>query len=202
MNEKTFTTYQIAKFCDVYPSSVINWINDGKLKAFVTPGGHHRVLREELLRFLNDCGIPLPEGFGGDARKRILIVDDDAEMARLIAKAFARHPEAFATEVLHSGVDALIRIGCQVPHLMVLDIVLPKMDGCQVCRILKSRPETSAIKIVGISGKKYPLAEKKLAEYQVDAFYRKPLDLAELVAKAALLLKVELSPVGRPAARD
>ena len=194
MTEKTFTTYQIAKFCDVYPSSVINWINDGKLKAFVTPGGHHRVLREDLVRFLNGCGIPLPTGLAGDARRKVLIVDDDEELARLLAKAFGRHPEAFRTEVLHSGVDALIRIGREVPDLVVLDIVLPKMDGCQVCRILKSRPETHAIKIIGISGKKYLLAEKKLAEYQVDAFYRKPLDLAVLVAKAAELLRVELVP--------
>jgi excisionase family DNA binding protein len=189
MPENTFTTYEIAKYCDVYPSSVINWINDGKLKAYATPGGHHRVTREDLLQFLKQFNIPIPAELAGQ-EKRVLIVDDDSEIARLIEKAFRKRSKDFQTEVCHSGVDALIRIGQAVPDLVVLDIVLPKMDGCQVCRILKTRPETRGIKIIGISGKSTPLTEKNLAEYEVDAFYRKPLDLVALIAKSAELLRV------------
>lgn len=195
MPDNTYTTYEIAKFCDVYPSSVIHWINDGKLKAYVTPGGHHRVIREDLIRFLQSCGIPIPKELGPSERRKVFIVDDDAELARLIDKAFQRYASTFQTEVCHSGVDALIRIGQTVPDLVILDIVMPKMDGCHVCKILKSRPETRGIKIIGISGKKFPLAEKKLADYKVDAFFRKPLALEELLAKAAELLRIELAPM-------
>jgi excisionase family DNA binding protein len=189
MPEKTFTTYEIAKFCDVYPSSVINWINDGKLKAYSTPGGHHRVTREDLLKFLKQFNIPIPAELAGQ-EKRVLIVDDDIELARIIEKALRKHAKDIQTEVCHSGVDALIRIGQVVPDLVILDIVLPKMDGCQVCKILKTRPETRAIKIIGISGKSVPLTDKNLSEYQVDAYYRKPLDLAALLDKSAELLRI------------
>jgi excisionase family DNA binding protein len=200
MAEKTYTTYEIAKYCDVYPSSVINWINDGKLKAYVTPGGHHRVIREDLIRFLMDCGIPVPKDLRADQRKKVLVVDDDVELVRLIEKAFLNHVKSFQVEVCHSGIDALIRIGQAVPDLVILDIVLPKMDGCQVCKILKTRPETSGIKIIGISGKKFPMAEKQLVAQKVDAFYRKPLDLDQLLAKSAELLHIEWASI--PGASD
>ncbi|MBI5623434.1 MAG: response regulator [Elusimicrobia bacterium] len=193
MPTSTYTTYEIARFCDVYPSTVIHWINDGKLNAYLTPGGHHRVTRPELRAFLKRFNIPIPGELGGP-QKRVLIVDDEAEMAALIERAFRRHPGSFTTEVCSTGIDALIRIGQEPPDLVVLDIVLPKMDGCQVCKILKSKPETRGIKIVGISGKKLPFAEEKLKDYKVDAFYRKPLDLLELVAKASELLGVSLEP--------
>jgi excisionase family DNA binding protein len=189
MPEKTYTTYEIAGFCDVYPSSVINWIDDGKLKAYVTPGGHHRVTREDLLKFLKQFNIPIPAELE-EREKRVLIVDDDAEMARLIEKAFRKHAKDLRPEVCHTGVDALLRIGQDVPDLVILDIVLPKMDGFLVCKMLKTRPETRSIKIIGISGKKVPITEKNLSEYSLDAFFSKPLDLVELLAKSSELLRV------------
>jgi len=196
MPEHTYTTHDIARYCDVFPSSVIRWINDGKLKAYATPGGHQRVTRENLLKFLKEFRIPIPSEVASP-QKRVLIVDDDADMARVISRAFGRHPEVFKAEICHSGVDALIRIGHEPPHLVVLDIILPQMDGVQVCRVLKLKPETRAIKIVAISGKKPPHSEKRLEEVGIDAFYRKPLDIHELVQKAAQLLRVDLGAAAR-----
>jgi len=200
MADKTFTTYDIAKFCDVYPSSVIHWINDGKLKAYSTPGGHHRVTPEDLRVFLKEFKIPLPPELSS-GEKKILVVDDDAAMARCVERAFARHPTAFKAEICHTGIDALIRIGQAPPDLVILDIVMPKMDGFQVCKILKSKPETSGVKIIGISGKKLP-SDKKLEEYKIDAFFRKPLDVVELLAKSAEILRLDLPLSPKPARHD
>ena len=151
MPERTYTTHDIARYCDVYPSSVVRWINEGKLKSYETPGGHQRVSRENLLVFLKEFRIPIPPEVESP-QKRILIVDDDVEITRVLERAFARYPDEFKTEVCHSGVEALIRIGQEVPDLIVLDIVLPKMDGLQVCKVLKAKPATRALKIVVISG--------------------------------------------------
>lgn len=191
MPEQTYTTHDIAKFCDVYPSSVVLWINDGKLRAYQTAGGHHRVTREDLIGFLQRLNMRLPAELV--ARKRVLIVDDDAELAKVVARAFARCPE-YEVETCGDGINALIRIGQQPPDLVVLDLVIPKMDGIQVCRVLKSQPQTSNIKIIAVSGKKLPFSEKKLVDIKVDAFFRKPLDLHELVEKAAGLLRLVPSP--------
>jgi CheY-like chemotaxis protein len=191
MPERTYTTHDIARFCDVYSSSVINWINSGKLKSYSTPGGHHRVPREEVVLLLESMGIPLPKELLAQPM-RVLIVDDDAEVTRVVARAFARHAESFTTEVCHNGIEALIRIGQAPPDLVILDMILPKMDGLQVCRVLKSKAETRDIKIIAISGKKPPFNEKKPADAKIDAFFRKPLELAELLGKTAGLLGVSL----------
>ena len=191
MPERTYTTHDIAKFCDVYPSSVMHWINDGKLRSQRTAGGHHRVTREDLIAFLHGLNIRIPDELV--ARRRILVVDDDAELARVVARAFSRRAE-YEVETCGDGINALIRIGQQPPNLVILDIVIPKMDGIQVCRVLKSQPKTRDIKIIAISGQKLPFSEKKLLDIKVDGFFRKPLDLKELTALAAELLRVETSP--------
>jgi CheY-like chemotaxis protein len=196
MPERTYTTHDIAKFCDVYPSSVVHWINGGKLRTHQTAGGHHRVTREDLIDFLQGLNMRLPDEL--IARKRILIVDDDAELAKVISRAFSRLPE-YEVETCGDGINALIRIGQQPPDLVILDIVIPKMDGIQVCRVLKSQPQTRGIKIIAVSGKKLPLNEKKLMDIKVDGFFRKPLDLHELVERVSELLRLE--PASRKAER-
>ena len=192
MPERTFTTHDIAKYCDVYPASVARWINDGKLRSYQTPGGHHRVTKDDLVGFLRQLNMRIPEELAG--RRRVLIVDDDSEMARVIARAYSRL-EDYEVETCGDGIEALIRIGQGAPDLLILDIILPKMDGVQVCRVLKSKAQTRNIKIIAITGKKLPLSEKRLADSKVDAIYRKPLDLEELLAMSAELL--ELKSLGR-----
>lgn len=191
MPERTYTTHDIARFCDVYPSSVLHWINGGKLRTYQTDGGHHRVTKEDLIDFLRRLNMRLPAELA--ARKRVLIVDDDAEVARVISRAFSKHSE-YEVETCGDGINALIRIGKEPPDLVILDIVIPKMDGIQVCRVLKSQPQTSGIKIIAVSGKKLPVSEKKLVDIKIDAFFRKPLVLKELTDRAAELLRVEASP--------
>ena len=187
----SFTTYKIAKMCSVYPSTVINWINEGKLKAFLTAGGHHRVTRAELVNFLTQLKIPLPPELAQE--KKVLIVDDEPDTCVAIERSLLKqHQGILATQICHTGIEALIRIGEWRPHLVVLDIVLPKMDGCQVCRILKSKPETQTIKIIGISGDSNFNA-RVLRDYRIDAFFPKPLDLDALAAKSLKLLGLEHS---------
>ncbi|OGS36199.1 MAG: hypothetical protein A2506_10500 [Elusimicrobia bacterium RIFOXYD12_FULL_66_9] len=188
MPEKTYTTHDIARFCDVYPSTATKWINDGQLRSYQTVGGHNRVAREDLIAFLQRLRIPLPPEFV--TLTKVLIVDDDEEVARVLEKAFGRRPELFKTEVCHNGIAALIRIGQEPPDLVILDVVLPKMDGVQVCRVLKSNPETRGVKVIAVSGKSSAATRKKLAAAKVDAFFHKPLDLDALLAKSDELLGV------------
>lgn len=201
--ERTYTTHQIAKICDVYPSSVNGWINRGKLKAYETPGGHHRVTREELLSFLKRLDIPVPgdlkEAAAKDAAakeaapKRILIADDDAVFAGLVVRAFEPHAKAFKVEVCRNGADAVLRIGEWQPHLVILDIVMPRMSGYEVCYAVKKKrfAHGGGVKIVVVSGKLTPTPEK-LEEHGIDAFFSKPVDVSSLFAKAAELLEAEL----------
>ncbi len=190
MIEKNYTTYEIAKFCGVYPSSILNWIEEGRIKSHTTPGGHHRVKGSDLLAFFKEYKMPIPPELA--TRKQILLVDDDKEVLSCLEKTFRRHSSAFQVRSCATGTEALIAIGTAVPDLVVLDIVLPGMDGIEVCRILKAKPETRDIRIIGISGQR-ELSPRKQKEYAVDAFFQKPLDLVELLEKSAALLGVALS---------
>ncbi|MCR4294576.1 MAG: response regulator [Elusimicrobia bacterium] len=191
MSEKTYTTHDIAEFCDVYPSSVLHWIKAGKLVTQRTEGGHHRVTRENVIDFLQRLSIRLPDELV--ARKRVLIVEDDAEQAKLFSRAFSRKG-AYEVETCGDGITALIRIGQAPPDLVILDIVIPKLDGLQVCRVLKGQPQTKGIKIIAVSGQKLPFSAKKLAELKVDGFFRKPLVYKDLMARASQLLLGEPAP--------
>lgn len=187
MTEKTYTTYEIAKFCGVYPSSILKWINEGKIKAGITPGGHRRVTGPDVLAFLRGCGMPIPPELS--PLKKVLLVDDDPEVLSCLGKAFRRHSALFQVQSSRTGTEALITIGHEAPDLVVLDIVLPGMDGIEVTRILKAGEKTRELRIIGISGQR-ELSPRKQKEYAVDAFFQKPLDLAELLAKSAELLGV------------
>ena len=195
MPEKTFTTYQIAKFCDVYPSSVIGWINAGKLKAYATPGGHHRVIREDLLTFLNHFHIPIPDVLKEADKektgelKRVLIVDDDHAFAQVLEQAFEPFAGAVRPTVCHNGVEALIQVGELQPHLIILDIWMPKMDGYEVCNVVKKKCAAHAggVKIIAVSGRATPSA-KRLQGHGIDAFFSKPVDIGQVLSKSAELL--------------
>ena len=151
--------------------------------------------REDLLVFLAEFRFPIPKELTARPM-RVLIVDDDVEVALVIQRAFARGGGTFETEVCHNGMEALIRIGQAPPDLIVLDIILPKMDGIQVCRVLKSKASTRDIKIVAITGKKISAADKKkFEEVKVDALFRKPLDIVALVSKSAELLGQSTAPI-------
>ncbi|MFC1522288.1 response regulator [Elusimicrobiota bacterium] len=193
MNEATcitYTTTEISRICDVYPTTVINWIESGALRAFVTPGGHRRVQRGDLIEFLKKFKIPVPNDLD-NLQKRILIVEDDKEMARLLKRAFAKHSQFFNVEIAYDGIAALVRVGQQLPDLMILDIVMPKMNGLQVCEKLSQMPGVGKMKIITISGNKR-FTDKDLKDRGIDEAFSKPLSLSRVVLAAARLLRVHL----------
>jgi len=84
MSRKSFlTTFEISQICEVNPTTVQNWVKGKKLKAYVTPGGHRRVRREDLISFMREFGMPIPTQLGG-APTFILIVDDEKDIIDLL----------------------------------------------------------------------------------------------------------------------
>ena len=108
MSEKIFTTHDIAQYCYVTGRTVVQWINEGKLKAFRTPGNHSRIKAEEFLDFLHRYQMPVPSdlmGNNGTGRKRILIVDDDRGMVDTIQR-FLKREKIYDLEVAFDGFEA------------------------------------------------------------------------------------------------
>ena len=185
--EKTFTTFEVARLCGVFHTTVINWVNKGKLKARVTPGGHRRIPLSELVPFMKKYDMPVPVDIE-DPHKHVLILDDEPLMTRLLERGFAKHKDRYTVQVANNPVDALVLIGKKLPHLLVVDLLMPVMDGFQVCQILKSNPATKDMKIVAISGKKLTQSQQEFLEKNCDRFLQKPFEMPELISAVDKLL--------------
>ena len=123
--------------------------------------------------------------------KKVLIVDDEAESVRLLERAFAKYHKLFTIRCSLSGIEALLEIGRNPPNLLILDIVMPQMDGLKVCAKLKAMPQTRSMKIMAITGKRM-LTPKELKLHGIHAIFHKPFSLVELAETAAKLLDADL----------
>ena len=179
--ERTFTTFEVARLCGVFHTTVINWVNKGKLKARVTPGGHRRIPLSELVPFMKKYDMPVPADIG-DPHRAILILDDEPMMTKLIERGFLKHKDRYTVQLSNNPVDALVQIGKKLPDLLVMDLMMPVMDGFQVCQILKSNPATKDMKIIAISGRKLIASQQDFLAQNVDEFLQKPFEMDDLVA--------------------
>ena len=180
-----YTTHEVSRLLHVNPRSVINWIEQSLLPSYRTPGGHRRIRHEDLLAFLRKHQIPTPASLI-EGKFGILIVDDDPEIVELV-KTFLDRQGTYDLSTASNGITAMIEVGRLKPDLLILDIMIPGVDGVEVCRRLKADPtnKTAVIAVSGISDN-----EKRVLEAGADAFMLKPIDLDRLHAEAKRLLRV------------
>jgi len=189
-----FTTFEISQICGVNPTTVQNWVKTKRLKAFQTPGKHRRVRREDLVAFLTQFGMPIPPELGADETPNnlpvVLIVDDDADARNVIADTLrSRGYEINAMEA-QNGVDALLAIGRTKPDMIILDVLMPNMNGYDVCERLKANNDTRMIKIVAISGDHSPEVRERILTAGADVFFTKPLDMVSFCDECFRLLEI------------
>jgi excisionase family DNA binding protein len=180
-----YTTHEVSRLLHVNPRSVINWIEQSLLPSYRTPGGHRRIRHDDLLAFLRKHQIPTPASLI-DGRLSILIVDDEPEIVDLIS-GFLQRQGGYEISSASDGISALIEVGRTKPDLLILDILIPGVDGVEVCRRIKadSSNKTAIIAVSGTAEK-----EKKVLMAGADAFMLKPIDLDRLHEEARRLLRV------------
>lgn len=181
MSDKLYTTNQLAKLFGVVPTTVIDWIERGKLEAFKTLGGHRRITHSAVLRFLERNKLAAPPAFTERAA-RIVALDGDSESLRALGEVIARGmPEATVFLEAHP-VDALLRIGSDPPHIVVFDVLMPGMDGVEFCRRLRTKAPSNQLKLLALSADASDAAEARVLEAGADQFLAKgraESDLAE-----------------------
>jgi len=184
-----YTTGEAAKICKVSQQTIIRCFDSGQLKGFRVPGSRfRRIPRESLYRFMKENGIPTDALESG--RRGILIVDDDPAVAELITDVLA-HDNRFESKVVNNGFGAGMLAKEYHPDLIVLDVMLPDINGKAVCELIRSDPTMSDIRIICISGM---IEEDKIQELKdagADDFLQKPLDVDELVRRICRLLDIE-----------
>lgn len=186
-----FTTGEAAKICKVSQQTIIRCFDSGQLKGFRVPGSRfRRIPRDALYRFMKDNNIPTDALESG--RRRILVVDDEPEVVQIIKDALLADGR-FEVKDVDNGFGAGMMAKEYHPDLMVLDIMLPDINGKAVCELVRRDPSMSDIKIFCISGM---IEEDKIGELHeagADDFMSKPLDVDELLRRICKLLDIEAS---------
>ncbi len=142
----------VAKICRVSKKTVLNWIYRDAIKAFTTFGGHYRVWPGDLKKFLTRAGIDVPFVFVDDRQTTFLIVDDDPAYTLLLKEAILAHFSNADVITTDDGYEALLLIGERKPHIVMLDLKMPKVDGFEVLELLRPRKKQGTMKVVVISG--------------------------------------------------
>jgi excisionase family DNA binding protein len=182
-DKPVFTTFEAAKLCHVSPLSIINWVNAGRLPAFRTPGGHRRIRREDLVRFMRDNAIPLPEELcDGSGRRRVLVVDDEVSIREVIAEYLTGRTNPYDVVTAADGFEAGRLVATFRPDVVLLDLRMPGLDGFQVCRTIKADPGTAATLVIAMTGYHTPETEARILECGALRCVAKPIEPSALAA--------------------
>ena len=193
--KRIFTTGEAAQVCKVSQQTIIRCFDSGRLTGFRVPGSKfRRIPREELIRFMKANSIPLDTLEGGT--KRILVVDDDAAILELFQDVLTRDGR-FDVKAASTGYDAGMLTESFRPHLIILDYMLPDVNGNIVCQRIKTNPDLRDTRIIFVSGVVNQDEVKNLLALGADDFIKKPFNIQSLIKRMAELTGLEAA--GAPA---
>jgi excisionase family DNA binding protein len=175
------TLGQAAKYLGVAQSTIRKWSDQGLVPAFYTPGGHRRFRRRDLDTFLNRSA------HTGQPGPLVLIVDDDAGLRRYVRASLEN--EGYSVREAGSAEEGLAALEEEPPDLILLDVMMPKVDGWEMLRLVQERHGVGAIPVIMFSGRVEEGSEEA-ASRGAQAFVGKPFDPEQLVESTKQLLPV------------
>jgi excisionase family DNA binding protein len=184
-----FTTGEAAKICKVSQQTIIRCFDSGQLKGFRVPGSRfRRIPREQLYSFMRDNGIPTDALDSG--KRKVLVVDDDEDLMELICDSLERDGR-FEVRSVNNGLGAGMLIKEFRPDLIVLDVMLPDINGREVCGLVRSERTMDDVRIICISGMVEADKIQQLRDAGANDFMKKPFDVDDLVGRICQLLELE-----------
>ncbi len=180
--KEVFTTGEAARICKVSQQTIIRCFDSGQLRGFRVPGSRfRRIPREELIRFMRKYNIPMDALLEEDQIK-VLVVDDDPDLLELITDVLQRE-KRFLVRTASTGFEAGMLVKEFEPDVIVLDVMLPDINGKQVCQRIRSDPDLKHVKILCISGMVNRRRINDLKRAGADDFLAKPFSFRTLVER-------------------
>jgi excisionase family DNA binding protein len=168
------TLGQAAKYLGVAQSTIRKWSDLGRVPAFYTPGGHRRYRRADLDAFLQRSGPGKP------ARgPLVLVVDDDAGVREVVR--INLEMEGYTVREASNAEEGLSAVEDDAPDLILLDVMMPEVDGWEMLRRVQERHGIGSIPVVMFSGQLEGTAARDAARRGAQAFVGKPFDLRALI---------------------
>jgi excisionase family DNA binding protein len=176
------TLGQAAKYLGVAQSTIRKWSDQGRVPAFYTPGGHRRYRRADLDAFLERSGPGAKERTGPS----VLIVDDDDNLRSFVRATLEL--DGYIVREAASAEEGLDALDEESPDLILLDVMMPQMDGWEMLRRVQERHGVGAIPVIMFSGKVDEGAGEATAR-GARGFVGKPFDPQQLIAQAKQILQ-------------
>lgn len=185
--KRIFTTGEAAEVCKVSQQTIIRCFDSGRLGGFRVPGSKfRRIPRGELIKFMRANDIPIDVLDQGV--KRILVVDDDEQILELFADLLGGD-ERYEVRACSTGYDAGLLTESFRPHLLLLDFMLPDINGNIVCQRIREREDLRDTRIIFVSGVVDQGEVEKLRSAGADEIVHKPFDTRALLARIEELVQ-------------
>lgn len=187
-NSKTivYSALEVANICGVVNQTAINWIRNGYLNAFCTPGGQYRVYLDDLVDFMSKRKMRIPaelmESYSGSEKEKqtVLVVDDDKGLNNVIKKYLEREFPSLELVQAFNGFDVGAQLANKKTKCILLDLDLPGIDGFDICRRIHTSEEFGKPIVFIITALEDEAIEEQLNKMGIAQFYRKPLDLVKI----------------------
>lgn len=150
-NDPYCSTSQAAKMLGVSLGTVQNMVEEGVLDAWKTSGGHRRIKRDSVLSMLASRGSAQAAPVVGEGGLSLLIAEDDAFLQKLYRKTMDGWGLPISIEIVGNGFDALMVVGQRVPDVLIVDLIMPGMDGFELVRALHGNPALASTDIIVVS---------------------------------------------------
>ena len=178
------TLGQAAKYLGVAQSTIRRWSDTGRVPAFYTPGGHRRYRRMDLDAFLERSG---PGGKPKDG-PTVLVVDDDPGVREVVRLSLEL--EGYLVKEAGGAEEGLAAVDNEAPDLILLDVMMPHVDGWEMLRQIQERHGAGSIPIVMFSGKVDAQTAAQAAARGAQGFVGKPFDPQQLVDQAKQIVPI------------
>jgi excisionase family DNA binding protein len=178
------TTFEIARLCKVDITTVINWIDAGKLRAYKTPGQHRRVRTDDFLTFVRDYRLPVPRGIARTA----VLVTADGDMRDEIRRKIKKHWPKMMVSIADDGFTAGKMLAEKQPSLFIVDVQLPGIDAASVCRAVTDDRRLKGTRIITVQTGAGAAMKKNLLASGADYCLPAPFSIPEFTAAVKKIL--------------
>ena len=178
VNEQDWLTLgRAANYLGMAQSTIRKWSDTGRLPAFYTPGGHRRYRRADLDEFIAEGGRVTPRR--GEGRRLILIVDDDDKLREFVRVNLEM--EGYSVREASSAEDGLKALEEEPPDLILLDVMMPQVDGWEMLQRVQERHGVGSIPVIMFSGKVDEESLKRATSRGAQGFIGKPFNPQQLI---------------------
>ena len=181
--EARLTIADISRICCLPETTVVDWIRSGKLPCLIGTNGDIRVQIMDLVRLLQMLRLRIPEELCTENPLKILIVDDEPSMRRLLRLNLQGQFPGVSIEESAEGFHAGWRAHDFMPDVMLLDLRMPGINGFDVCRLIRQKPEFANTRIIVVSGMGEKEVQERVLSLGANDFIAKPFDLKTLKEK-------------------